>query len=257
MYLREWQGVILGDLPAARTLGDTCVSAEFYGQLSAALKERTHRDEAWIRAKQDFGRQLNERFFCPYSERTGQPARILALGVGEAWAESAWADAGHALTFHDGHETYLAGLRERYPAASFAVGDLHTFEPATQVDFITMLATDFVMQRAELGALLRRLAPHLAPGGAVLIFCPNVLNLRRIAVDFVRRMLGRFRKGAWVFWGYWRSPGEFAHAASDTGLRLTHSLRFTPAGLAEARALWRLLPLRESLGLFVLTHSAA
>ncbi len=248
---------MLGDLPAARTLGRGCITAEFYSQLSAALKARDHRDDAWIRAKQDFGHQMDERFFRPHRERTGKPARILALGVGEAWAESVWADAGHAVTFHDGHETYLSDLRDRYPSADFAVGDLHSFQPAGQVDFITMLATDFVMQRGEFAALLRRLAPCLSPGGAVLIYCPNVLCLRRIAVDFARKILGQFRNRTWVLWGYWRTPGEFARMADDSGLKLTSALRFTPLGLKEAGGAWRLLPLRESLGLFVLTHPAA
>ncbi len=249
MYLRECQGVDLRRLPAAAKLGSGPVTAEFYDQLFAAIQARGQSAPEWIASKQTLGRDIAARILQPWKERHGRAPRILATGAGEAWAECTWLEAGFAVTIHDGTSAYFEAIQARQPQASFLQSDMASFTPEQTFDVISMLANDFVLDRAGFVDFCRRMAAALSPGGMIICYCPSVLSLRRILIEALRRATGYYRRNQWIFWGWWRSPGEFQRVSRAAGLQLTNA--FKPSNGGWAAQSLTLPSWKENNGIFL------
>ena len=178
----------------------------------------------WIRSKQDLGDQIADQIIRPWQNAAKRPPRILAVGVGEAYAEGRWIERGWDVLLHDGTDAAQSAIRRRHPSASFVTADMKEFEPNGEFDVITMLANDFVLDRMELTGFAKRLAASLSIGGLLIIWCPNILSVRRMAIEVIRRLAGTHKRNGWIFWGWWRTINEFHRLASDTGMKLRQDL---------------------------------
>ena len=243
MFERSWHGIDMTSLPAAATVSDKPVSVEFYAQFYQALAAgRGHIEPQWLENKRQLGEIIGHDLIAPWQKKHGRPPRILALGAGKAPVEHVWHKQGHAVTFHDCQEDSLAETRRLYPAADFLIGDIFQMQPAAQYDLITLVAIDYVMNRREFGEFLARASRWLGPGGQIVIYCASTLSFRQMAAEIVKRCLGRHRKNRQVFWGYWRTPGEFFRTSRAAGLTVAGVYRLGGRSLQRAAAAVRRLP---------------
>lgn len=102
------------------------------------------------------------------------------------------------------------------------------------------------MNRREFVEFLRRVARWLEPGGQIILYCASTLSFRQIAVELVKRALGRYRNGRQVFWGYWRTPGEFFKTAKAAGLRVAEVYRLGATLQVPPPLIRRLPPWRST-----------
>jgi hypothetical protein len=254
MYVRECQGVELASLPAAAKMGGQPVTAKFYGELFAAIQALGPSDPKWVEGKREFGRRIAKELLHPWMERHGRKPRILALGVGEGWTECTWLEEGFDVTLHDGTEAYFGQIRQRHPEAKLLKADFAEINFSEAFDVITILALDFTMERQEFVAFLKRLTGFLTGEGAIICYCPNVLSLRRMAIDAVRRLADYHRRKGWIWWGWWRTPNEYLKAARACGLRVTREL--LPKGSEAQKIKFAIPPWRESNGVFLFERRA-
>ncbi len=227
MFQHTWHGIELASLPAAAAARHAPASAEFYAQFYAALESGRGRVEpGWLEDKRRLGEVIGREILGLGPPLHGAPPRVLALAAGKAFAERVWLECGADVTFHDCQEASLADLRRQHPPARCLIGEIHRITPETDYDFITLLTVDYVMRRRELAEFLRRISGWLAAGGQIVLYCANVLSLRQMLAETVKMCLGRRRDPRAVFWGYWRTPGEFFRVARRAGLRLAQVLYF-------------------------------
>lgn len=247
MYQRMWHGIDMTTLPAAKTAPDQPVSVEFYAQFYQALAAgRGSIDPQWIASKRKFGEDIERDIIRPWQQRNGRSPRILALGSGSAPVERVWHERGHAVTFHDCQEASLAEPRRLYPTAGFLIGDIFKLTPEKNYDLVTLITIDYVMNRREFTEFLARAARWLEPGGQILIYCASTLSFRQLAAEIIKRALGRYRNGRQVFWGYWRTPGEFFRTARAAGLRVAEVYHLGGTGLQPPSLIRRLPPWRST-----------
>lgn len=246
MFQQTWHGIDLTTLPAAAACFDRPASAEFYAQFYQALAAGKGRiSPEWLESKRLLGECLDEALITPWKTRHGRTPRILALGAGKAPVEHVWHLRGHSVTFHDCQEDSLAETRRAYPQAGYLIGDIFQLEPKEKYDLISLITIDYVMNRAEFTAFLRRAAQWLAPDGQIIIYCASTLSFRQLAVETIKRGLGRYQRGRQVFWGYWRTPGEFFKTAGRAGLRVAEVYRLGE-GLKPLSWFRRRPPLRST-----------
>lgn len=257
MFQRTWHGIDLTTLPAAFVDPAKPVSSEFYAQFYAKLAAGQGKIEShWLQAKRSLGESIERDIIAPWRIQHHRSPHILALGAGAAAAERIWYERDHAVTFHDCQEDSLADTRRTCPRAGFLVGSFDEIAPTDRYDLITMLTIDYVMDHKEFVAFLARSARWLAPNGQLIIYCASTLSFRQLAVETVKRALGRYRNQQQVFWGYWRTPREFFRAARSAGLRLVDIYRFGTT-LHKAGAATRALPpLRDTNLIFTLEKKA-
>lgn len=139
-------------------------SREHYAD--AALYDHEYRRR---RADVTFYRELAQR-------RLGGPGRILELGAGSGRVTIPLARDGHQVVAIDQSPAMLAALRARTAKLPAAVGSRITVLPGELCTFTApgkfalVIAAFNVLEhlytRGELDACLRRVASHLAPGGA-------------------------------------------------------------------------------------------
>lgn len=139
-------------------------SREHYAD--AALYDYEYRRR---RADVTFYRELAQK-------RLGGPGRILELGAGSGRVTIPLARDGHEVVAVDQSPAMLAGLRARIAKLPAAVaqritvlpGDLCTFEAPGKfgLAIAAFNVLEHLYTRGELDACLRRVAAHLAPGGA-------------------------------------------------------------------------------------------
>jgi len=221
MYQRMWHGIDMTTLPAATTATDKPVAAEFYAQFYEALAAGRGRIEPqWLEHKRQLGEIIERGLIKPWQQKHGCSPRILALGSGSAPVERVWHEHGHAVTFHDCQEASLTEMRKLYPSAEFLIGDIFQMTPAKTYDLITLITIDYVMNRREFVEFLTRATRWLEPGGQIILYCASTLSFRQMAAEIIKRALGRYRNGRQIFWGYWRTPGEFFKTARAAGLRV-------------------------------------
>jgi SAM-dependent methyltransferase len=227
MYQRMWHGIDLTMLPAAADAIHKPASAEFYAQFYQALEAGRGRiDPQWLGSKRHLGEAIERGLILPWKEKHHRSPSILALAAGKAFAERVWAEHGFDVVFNDCQEESLAEVRRDFPKAAFLVGDVRDLKPSTRYDLITALTLDYVMARNELVEFLATISGWLAPGGQIILYCASTLSLRQIAVEAAKHLLGRYRRRPHVFWGYWRTPGEFGIVARRAGLRMRSSQQF-------------------------------
>ena len=252
MYLREWLGIDLTTLPAAAEAQDKPASAEFYAQFYQALASgRGKIDPQWLESKRELGEAIERFIIAPWQQQHKRSPRILALGAGKAPVERVWHQRGHAVTFHDCQEDSLAEVRRLHPQAEFLVGDISKLAPVGRYALVTMICVDYVLNRREFIAFLSRAVRWLEPGGQIVLFCASTLSFRQMAAEIIKRSLGRYRNGRRIFWGYWRTPGEFFATARQAGLRVARVYRAGGSGLREVAPLLRRLPPLRDNGLIM------
>ncbi len=110
------------------------------------------------------------------TKRLGGPGRILELGAGSGRVTMPLARDGHDVVALDQSPAMIAGLRARIaklpPAVAKRVtvlpGELCTFEAPGKFSLVIAAfnVLEHLYTRGELDACLRRVAAHLAPGGA-------------------------------------------------------------------------------------------
>jgi len=251
MFQKSWHGIDLTTMPAAFADPTRPVSSEFYAQFYSALEAGQGKiDEHWLQAKRNLGVAIERDIISAWKQQHGRAPHILALGAGKAFAEGVWHERGHVVTFHDCQEDSLKELRETCPRAGFLVGDFEKLVPGEKYDLITMLTIDYVMNRREFIGFLSRAARWLTPDGQLIVYCASTLSLRQFSAEIVKRILGRYRNHRQVFWGYWRTPGEFFRAAHAAGLQVADVYRFGEP-LIKAGWLTRQLPPLRDTGLIV------
>jgi hypothetical protein len=221
MFQNTWHGIDLTQLPAAATAQDKPAGAEFYAQFYQALSAgRGHIDPQWLESKCQLGEAIERDLIAPWKQKHGRSPRILALGAGKAPVERVWHERGHAVTFHDCQEDSLADVRRLHPQANFLIGDIFKLEPDTRYDLVTMITIDYVMNRREFAAFLSHAARWLDSGGQIVVYCASTLSFRQATVEIAKHCLGVYRRKPHVFWGYWRTPGEFFKVARLAELHL-------------------------------------
>jgi SAM-dependent methyltransferase len=249
MYQRTWHGIDLTTLPAAASAIDRPASAEFYAQFYRALAEgRGKIEPRWVESKRQLGESIERGIIQPWKQTHSRSPKILALAAGKAAAERVWIEHGHDVTFNDCQEESLADVRRDFPGAKLLIGDVRDLKPA-HYDFITALTLDYVMTRDELTEFLSNISKWLTPDGKIILYCASTLSLRQMAVEVAKHLLGRYRRTPHVFWGYWRTPGEFTSAARRAGLRVCASQKLSAAGnhsLRDRGVLAFLPPIRDS-----------
>ncbi len=253
MYQRLWHGIDMTTLPAAKTATDKPVAAEFYAQFYEALAAGRGRiDPQWLENKRGLGEIIERDLITPWQQKHGRSPRILALGSGNAPVERVWHEHGHAVTFHDCQEASLAEMRRLCPSAEFLIGDIFKMVPEKKYDLVTLITIDYVMNREEFVAFLSRAARWLEPGGQIILYCASTLSFRQMAAEIIKRALGRYRNGRQIFWGYWRTPGEFLKTGRAAGLRVAQVYRLgeilqVPPPLIRRLPPWRSMHLVVTL----------
>jgi SAM-dependent methyltransferase len=139
-------------------------SREHYSD--AALYDHEYRRR---RADVTFYRELAQK-------RLGGPGRILELGAGSGRVTIPLARDGHEVVAVDQSPAMIAALRARIAKLPAAVapritvlpGELCTFEAPGKFSLVIAAfnVLEHLYTRGELDACLRRVAAHLAPGGA-------------------------------------------------------------------------------------------
>src|ERR1022692_1188019 len=243
MFQRTWHGIDLTSLPAAMTVSDKPVSVEFYAQFYQALASgRGGIDPQWIKSKRQLGETIERDIIAPWQQKQRRSPRILALGSGSAPVEQVWLQHGHEVTFHDCQEDSLAETRLLYPQAGFLIGDIFQLVPQARYDLVTLITIDYVMNRREFGEFLSRAARWLEVGGRIIVYCGSTLSFRQMGVEMVKRCLGHYRDNRQVFWGYWRTPGEFFISAREAGLQVSDVFYLGGTLLRKAAPFRRRLP---------------
>lgn len=117
------------------------------------------------RTKTLFERPWLERFCASLPAR----ARVLDLGCGSGEPIAAYLIAqGLEITGVDFAEPMLAMARERFPQATWLLGDLRTLSLSQQFDGLIAWHSLFHLTQAEQRELLPKLPGLLAPGGVLL-----------------------------------------------------------------------------------------
>jgi cyclopropane fatty-acyl-phospholipid synthase-like methyltransferase len=178
-------------------------------------------EPGWLAGKRQLGEAIERDLIAPWRKKNRRAPRILALGSGSAPVERVWHERGHAVTFHECQESSLVETRRACPTAEFLIGDIFQLAPEKKYDLVTLITIDYVMNRREFVEFLRRAACWLEPGGQIILYCASTLSFRQMAVEFIKRALGRYRNGRQIFWGYWRTPGEFFRTARAAQLRVS------------------------------------
>jgi len=141
---------------------------------------RQHYEDAALYDYEYRRRRADVTFYREIARRRlGGPGRILELGCGTGRVTVALARDGHRVTAVDRSASMLDRLRSRVaalpPAAAARItpceGDLRSFDvPDRGEGFPLIIAAFNVLEhlytRGEIDACLRRVAAHLAPGGA-------------------------------------------------------------------------------------------
>ena len=257
MFQNTWHGIDLTSLPAAKQAHDRPAGAEFYAQfyhLLASGQGRVQPD--FLESKRQLGEMIEQGIIIPWQRQNGRRPKILALAVGKAPVEQVWCEHGYDLTFNDCQEDSLASLRLEFPQAYFLIGDIFQIAPDSKYDLITAITLDYVMDKRELTEFLVRVAGWLQPGGQIILYCASTLSFRQIAREIVKKILGYYRRQPHVFWGYWRTLGEFCDVAKRAGLRMRR-LTSDAKGRLQLKSVTKLFSAMPSLGNSHLTITLA
>ena len=232
MFQHSWHGIDLTRLPAAKLAPDKPVGAEFYAQFYQLLASGQGSIEpGLLESKRQLGETIQQNIIIPWQQQNGRPPKILALAAGKAPVERVWCEHGHDLTFNDCQEDSLVELRRAFPRAHFLIGDVFQIAPESKYDLITAVTLDYVMDKRELIEFLVRVAGWLQPGGQIILYCASTLSFRQLAVETIKHVLGHYRRQPHVFWGYWRTLGEFYDVAKSAGLQMRRLTNDPPGRL--------------------------
>lgn len=226
MYIRYWLDVDLTELPAARNqhgkLAGPDVYAQFYEALAAGMGKV---DPQWVHTKRSEGRAIAQSILEPWRRRHGRSPRILSLGAGMGIAESLWLEGGLNVVLQDCQERSLRDIAAKFPNARTLIGDVREIAIAGRYDIVSMLALEYVMSRADLKLLFRKIAGCLAGEGLLLLQSVSTLSVRQWLAEMVKANSGRHENR--LLWGWWRTPAEYLRIARGTGLALAAGYSFS------------------------------
>lgn len=190
----------MGDVAAATTSTTVARKRDLDEQLVAELIDAGSREHYADAALYDYEyrrRRADVTFYRELAKRRlGGPGRILELGAGSGRVTIPLARDGHEVVAVDQSRPMLARLesrRAKLPAAAASritvvPGDLCTFTAPGK--FSLAIAAFNVLEhlytRGELDACLRRVAQHLAPGGAF-VFDVQLPDLAWLIRDPMKR----------------------------------------------------------------------
>ena len=221
MYVREWREIDLTKLPAARDASDRPAGPALYKQFYETLQAREkHPDPKWAQNKVRLGEFISTEIFERWQQEHGRSPRILALAVGQGLSEGVWLEQGWNVTLQEVQEVSLGNLNAKFPNAPTVIGDLRQLGDIGKYDIVAILGSDYVLSREELKSVFQKMRTWLAEEGCFLVDSVSVLSLRQWAVEILKELSGRHRRTPHVFWGWWRTPGEFRQIAREAGLTL-------------------------------------
>jgi hypothetical protein len=227
VYGRQWHRILLTKVSSG--VSNPATYEAFYTALSHG---RGKIDTSWMQSKRSLGQALLSTIISPWELEHGRSPRILALCAGLGIVEGVWVEHGYNVTFHDCQEVSLQQVRASYPGAKTLMGDLRSFEIPAGFDLIIIVASDYLLDLAELEHLMRSAAGVLGPAGQLVVSSVCVISLLKVIKETVKTVIGWYRSPDWVFWGWWRTPAVFHRCAEKTGLRLacTSCATFVPPG---------------------------
>jgi hypothetical protein len=221
IYIREWRGIDLTTLPAARDASDRPAGPALYTQFYEALRASApHPDPAWADNKVRLGEFIATEVLGRWRQQHGRSPRILALAAGEGLAEGIWLEQGWNVTLQEVQPVSLATLSAKFPHAPTVIGDVRELGDIGKYDIVAILASEYVLSREELRSVFQKVRAWLTGDGWFVVVSVSVLSLRQWAVEMVKALSGRHRHAPHVFWGWWRTPGEFREIAAEAGLTL-------------------------------------
>jgi hypothetical protein len=221
MYIKEWGGVSMTDLPSATSASHRPDALAFYQEFYQRFTSLGVTPPKWLEDKRILANAIFRSILEPAAKSLGHLPSILAVGAGLAIAEGAWKEQGCEVVFNDCQEISLRSAQERFPNGEFLIGDIRKLPLLRQFDAISLLAFDYLFPRAELLDFVTRAGEWLKPEGQIIVYCPNTLSFRQVAAETIKRLLGRHRQSNYIHYGYWRSPAEFHRIARKAGLSAT------------------------------------
>lgn len=221
MYAREWRGVDLTRLPAAWDASNRPAGPAVYEQFYEALQAREqHPDPKWAHDKVRMGEFISTEVLDRWQQQHGRSPRILALAVGEGVSEGVWLEQGRNVTLQEVQQVSLGKLNAKFPNAPTVIGDVRQLGEIGKYDIVAILASEYVLSREELKSVFQRVRTWLTEEGCFLVVSVSVLSLRQWAVEILKVLARQLRRTPHVFWGWWRTPGEFRQIAAEAGLTL-------------------------------------
>jgi hypothetical protein len=239
-FEKSWHGIEFSSLPVQLAKRQPANDA-FYDAFYAELGKRAV-DPAWRLSKERLGDWVECNILRPRKLK-----KLLSVAVGLAIAEQKWLESGYQVVLNECQAKSLAAVRARFPEAIALIGNAHELDIADKFEGITVFTVDYALSDNQLGEMFRRLHQALTPAGILLNQTVNILTIRRILAEAVKRwILRRYECPGWVLWGWSRSPNSIIRLAQRAGLRLTDQfLRSETSFRRRPRLLWRLPPLRE------------
>ncbi len=140
-----------------------------FADIAARTREIYERNAARFDAERP--KKLHERAWLDRFAALVRPGgKVLDLGCGAGAPIAAYFMAkGFAVTGADNAEAMLVIARARYPAGDWRQGDMRTLNLPERFDGIIGWDSFFHLTPEEQRETLRRIAEHLAPGGALLL----------------------------------------------------------------------------------------
>jgi SAM-dependent methyltransferase len=219
MFQRTWHSINLLEFPAAAQCRNTPAGPEFYAQFYQALEAGKGKvDSGWAEAKRNLGKTIEAEFLLPWTELHGRKPRILSLGAGKALSEQVWLENSYDVTLQECQSASLKGVSEKFPKARILIEDVCNLKVDEKYDVIAMLALDCALNRQDLIRLLAKAKSWLSPDGVIVFHSVNTLSLRQLAAEIVKKITARHIRVPHIFWGWWRSLGEYCHLAKQAGL---------------------------------------
>ncbi len=116
-------------------------------------------------------KELHERVWLDrFLSLTGEAGRVLDLGCGTGDPIAAYmTKRGFNVIGIDASAAMLAIARERFPAGDWRQGDMRHLDLPETFDGIIAWNSFFHLRQDEQRSVLRRLAEHLNPGGALML----------------------------------------------------------------------------------------
>ncbi len=218
MFQREWHGIDLREIRAGRGRRDELPTSDFYREFYERLaREKATIDGNWAAAKREMGAMSRKAFLEPWEAKHGRKPSILALGAGFGYIEMDWLERGYDVTLQECQSASIDGVLERFPGTKVLIGDAQTMAIEGKYDIVTLFGLDCTLRPDECVDLLKTSKRCLSPEGVILLYSVNTLSLRQLAAEVVKTIIGHHQRNGYIFWGVWRSVGEYVAMGREAG----------------------------------------